>query len=322
LLLRVSDPEHDEYGKYMTNAEVHAMLAPLPEATHSVKSWLESEGADLGDERVVRSTPNEDWIAFSTTVGHAERLLDTEYHVFKHTGGAMLMRANKPYSLPEQVGKHVDLVAPTGNFPEPRYTYKSQDHTDLETTLDESVDSRQSAPAGRVLCEINVDDDENTNTMNAPKWTMHPSVSTGDSIRSLYSMGDTHSKQKKRAKEGVFKCWKDGSPKGQAVANFLEEVTNTDTDLQIYWHKYFQKGADWNGPVFGRKMKTGQDVAKVGSVEAQMDLELILATGAGIQTQVWGTSGRSPDTPTTQPDGEKNEVCGVRSICYTAGLFP
>ena len=42
-----------------------------------------------------------------------------------------------------------------------------------------------------------------------------------------------------------------------------------------------------------RNMRVGHAVGKVASVEAQMDLEMILTTGAGIQTEVWGTSGRS-----------------------------
>ena len=38
-----------------------------------------------------------------------------------------------------------------------------------------------------------------------------------------------------------------------------------------------------------------------------MDVELILNTGAGVHTLVWGTAGHSPDPFTTQSNGEANE---------------
>ena len=48
-LLETSDPDHADYGKHMSKAEVEAMTAPSSSSVRSVMSWLASYGIYAGE---------------------------------------------------------------------------------------------------------------------------------------------------------------------------------------------------------------------------------------------------------------------------------
>lgn len=60
-------------------------------------------------------SPAKDWINIRVSVSTAERLLDTEYHVYRHDDGSELVRAPK-WSLPRHLHDHVDAIQPTTSF--------------------------------------------------------------------------------------------------------------------------------------------------------------------------------------------------------------
>lgn len=109
-LMEVSDPEHERYGQHLSHEEVNAIVAPSEEALEAVQSWL----ADHGITDWVHNHAK-DMIHCSIPIEKAERLLDTEYHVYKHEDGSEINRAPE-WSLPEFLHEHVDIVQPTTSF--------------------------------------------------------------------------------------------------------------------------------------------------------------------------------------------------------------
>jgi tripeptidyl-peptidase-1 len=131
---QVAHPESKEYGKHWSAQEVADMFAPAPESVEMVKEWLVASGIDL--ERV-RMSKSRNWLTFDATASEAERLLQTEYHLYKHDGGHEHI-ACQDYSIPSHLAEHIDIVTPTIHFDKkignPRRT---QHHQDLPPPLRE-----------------------------------------------------------------------------------------------------------------------------------------------------------------------------------------
>jgi len=151
-----SDPSSALYAQWLSNAEVHAMVAPAPEAVNEVLAFLSDAGIE--EHRVRFPTPNSDVLVLEVTVAEAERLLETEFAVYKHDGvGMAATRAlQKEYALPARVARHVAFVGPVfGRLP-------------------------QAQTASMVAAPQWNDDDGNPSPVNTP-----------DTLRTLYNVGDT-----------------------------------------------------------------------------------------------------------------------------------
>jgi tripeptidyl-peptidase-1 len=112
-LYEVSDPDHERYGQHLSKAEVEALVAPHEESIDSVNKWLGTFGIDV--DSLVRS-PARDWVTLNVPVSLAEKMLDTTYHVWKHSeSGDHLVRTTS-YSLPSNLHDHIDLIQPTTMF--------------------------------------------------------------------------------------------------------------------------------------------------------------------------------------------------------------
>ncbi len=129
-LLRRSDPENaDFYGRWLTAAQVDALVAPSPDAVRAVRRWLEDAGATE-----VAATGTGDWVSATLTVADVEeRLLGgrdgeaARYHHYTHgdntdddgdSGDALrILRLNATYTLPAEVAAHVDFIGPSVRFP-------------------------------------------------------------------------------------------------------------------------------------------------------------------------------------------------------------
>jgi len=110
VLLDVSNPDSSNYGKHLSNQEVHQLIAPRPENIQAVLEYLESFGI-IGSA----ATPNSDFIEAMVTVKDAEALLNAEYFELRK-GSHSIVRTFK-YHLPEMVSAVVDFVAPTVRIP-------------------------------------------------------------------------------------------------------------------------------------------------------------------------------------------------------------
>ncbi|KDQ54115.1 hypothetical protein JAAARDRAFT_136070 [Jaapia argillacea MUCL 33604] len=112
LLMEVSDPESSKFGDHWTAGQVAKTFAPSKETVDTVYEWLTSAGIDGSRIRVTKAKT---WIEVNATVAEAERLLNADYHVYKHGTGKEHVACDS-YSVPEHVSKHVDIITPTIHF--------------------------------------------------------------------------------------------------------------------------------------------------------------------------------------------------------------
>ncbi|KAG9091409.1 hypothetical protein FS749_016577 [Ceratobasidium sp. UAMH 11750] len=109
-LAEVSDPTHARYGKHLSKAEVDRLVAPRSETVKTVENWLDTHGA-----KVTSRSSAGDWLHVTVPVARAEQMLNTRYHVYRHTSGSHIVRSES-YALPRSLDNHVDLVQPTTFF--------------------------------------------------------------------------------------------------------------------------------------------------------------------------------------------------------------
>lgn len=109
--LRVSDPLSKHYGQYLSNEAVHSMIAPAEQSLSAIVGFLAQYG--LQGHAL---TPNSDFLQVTVTVAQANSLLSTEYYRFTDGRGRSIHRCLH-YSLPAEVARHVDFVAPTVHIP-------------------------------------------------------------------------------------------------------------------------------------------------------------------------------------------------------------
>ena len=106
----VSDPDHERYGQHLSADEVDELVKPCQETSDLVHEWLRESGIEE-----MGYSSAKDWINIRVPIGFAERLLDTEYHNYKHTNGQVVRRATR-WSLPRHLHDHIDAIQPTTSF--------------------------------------------------------------------------------------------------------------------------------------------------------------------------------------------------------------
>lgn len=89
---------------------MHELVKPADDTLDMVHEWLLANGVDKLDY-----SPAKDWIMVYVDVESAERLLDTEYSVFKHEDGTQLVRTSQ-WSLPMHLHDLIDTIQPTTSF--------------------------------------------------------------------------------------------------------------------------------------------------------------------------------------------------------------
>lgn len=108
----IAHPDSPNYGNHWSAAQVAVKFAPSAETIETVTNWLLDSGFTI--ERI-RLTNTKGWIELNATVQETEDLLNTEYHVYKHSSGKEHVSC-KSYHLPAHVAPHVELVTPTVHF--------------------------------------------------------------------------------------------------------------------------------------------------------------------------------------------------------------
>lgn len=96
----------------MTSEEVNELIRPSSQTLDSTHQWLSDNGIDASS---LSYSGAKDWIHLSISVEDAERLLDTEYHVYEHEEGGQIIRTPN-WSLPLHLHKHIDAIQPTTSF--------------------------------------------------------------------------------------------------------------------------------------------------------------------------------------------------------------
>ncbi|KAI9443995.1 tripeptidyl peptidase A [Lactarius indigo] len=112
-LTEISDPFHERYGEQLSKEDVEALVMPHPSSVDAVHEWLEGHGIQ---KEACHRSPAGDWVTVRLPVAQAEKMLGTEFRVWKHTkDGDVLVRTTE-YSLPAHLDKHIELIQPTTAF--------------------------------------------------------------------------------------------------------------------------------------------------------------------------------------------------------------
>jgi len=230
----VSDPKHPSYGEYLSNEEVHKLVAPIPEAVSNVTEYLQIHGF-----LPKYLTPNADFISVTVPVHAAEIMLAAEYRIFQHTQGHKVYRTMS-YGLPQDISAFVDFVSCTSKLPPPNPTVRFDTSPRLKVT-----------PKG---------------------------------LRELYSVGSNVGKSSKNR---------------FAVTAFLGQHYHP-ADLTEFWNiSTSLKALPIPAP---EPKEVGDSVEGLfAGTEAMLDIEYINALGAGVPSEFWGFSGRSPDNTQNEP---------------------
>ncbi|PQE06032.1 tripeptidyl-peptidase 1 precursor protein [Rutstroemia sp. NJR-2017a BBW] len=124
-LYEVSNPSHERYGNHLSIDEVNSLVKPSTKTLDFAHEWLADNGIDASS---LTYSGAKDWIHLTIPVKDAERLLDTEYHVYEHEDGSQLIRTPS-WSLPAHLHKHVDAIQPTTSFfrSAPRSSFEKKD---------------------------------------------------------------------------------------------------------------------------------------------------------------------------------------------------
>ncbi|KAM0805168.1 peptidase S8/S53 domain-containing protein [Usnea florida] len=112
ILMGVSDPTSEKYGKHLTAEQIIEQFAPQPETINAVQNWLVSSGIEPNRISLSRG---KNWLNFDANISEVEGLLKTEYKVYQHTTGQNHIACDD-YSVPEELSQHIDLIMPTIHF--------------------------------------------------------------------------------------------------------------------------------------------------------------------------------------------------------------
>lgn len=107
-LMRVSTPDHPQYGKHYEGHELRSLLRPSEESSSTAITWLQVNN-------ITSIRDDGDYLLFRTTVAKANKLLDTQFDWYRNSGGEELLRTMR-YSVPEHVVSHINFVQPTTRF--------------------------------------------------------------------------------------------------------------------------------------------------------------------------------------------------------------
>lgn len=110
-VLDISTPSHPKYGLHFEDHdEMKRMVLPSAETVSSVSAWLKAAGIDNVEI-------DSDWATFKTTVGVANKLLDTQFawYISEEAKPRKVLRTLE-YSVPDDVAEHINLIQPTTRF--------------------------------------------------------------------------------------------------------------------------------------------------------------------------------------------------------------
>ena len=111
-LLEMSHPDSKKYGQHWSAKEITETFAPTLTSVETVTGWLTSAG--IAQERISKSQ-SLGWLTLSITIDEAESLLETEYHIYRHSTGRF-QAACTEYFVPPNIRPHIDFITPTVHF--------------------------------------------------------------------------------------------------------------------------------------------------------------------------------------------------------------
>lgn len=275
-LYQVSDPQHPTYGQHLSKAQVHELVKPRDDTFADIEDWLEQNDLDLSE---LTYNSARTWAKISITVAEAERLLDTEYSIWKHTDGSSLVRTES-YSLPAHLHEHVTTIQPTNSWA----------RTSRRTPMNEVRSFNHHAVGEAVGSPPAISDASPCSFADSVAAACNFSAVTPNCLRTLYGTINYTASSNSQSKLGV--------------ANYLGEYNNR-SDTYLFLQKYRPEAANaaysfQQNSIAGGAIDNGTNTADLGTAtEGNLDSEYILGLGFPLELTTWGTGGLNP---TFMPD--------------------
>lgn len=275
-LYQVSDPSHERYGQHLSEDQVNELVKPSDDALSQVQGWLHSH--NIFNSHLDFSKAK-DWISVRLPIDAVEKLLDTDYSVFRHEDGTHLVRTPQ-WSLPQHLHEHVVAIQPTTSFlrasPERRTLIPVEQVGDLVTSglSAWAVSNPHSAtpPAVSDVC---------VNTKVTP-----------DCLRTLYETYD----YTPQAPNGTV---------SMGLTNYLGEFNNR-TDVASFLKQYRPDAAGAADTFAETIIADGQGTAGHGQ-EGNLDAETILGIAYPLPLTAYTTGGAPPFDPDQHSTTNTNE---------------
>ncbi|KAK4155303.1 hypothetical protein C8A00DRAFT_31923 [Chaetomidium leptoderma] len=278
-VLELSTPGHPNYGLHMTRDELRSYTAPSSNAVSAVTAWLQ--------QHAIQPVVDHDWVSFTTTVRHANELLNTEFSWYQYlqSSGGPALRALS-YSVPDHIAAHIDLVQPTTRFG--------------------NIGARKSSIFDMYPLELDIIPDTKANFVAG---TTDPeacaSTVTPDCLRSLYNIHYTP------AAPGENKI---------AFASFLEQYAQYD-DLKAFEQRLVPEAVGMNFTVELVNGGLNNQGSMVDSSEANLDAQYILGISHPIPIVEYSVGGRGPLVPTAnQPNPPGSNEPYLEFLLHLAAL--
>ncbi|KAI0252044.1 tripeptidyl peptidase A [Lactifluus subvellereus] len=259
-LAEISDPFHARYGDYLSKEDVEALVAPHASSVDAVYQWLATHGIQ---REACRQSPAGDWVSVQIHIAQAERMLGTEFHVWKHTQhGDVLVRTTE-YSLPAYLDEHIELIQPTTAFnraKRQRTTFRFSPVPETSTSL--SHDAKITAP------DYGVTVDASCNT-----------TITVSCLKQLYNA--VNYVPYKTNKNAI------------AITGYLEEFANFD-DLKLFYADQLPAAVNTSlDVVLINGGLNNQTLSQAGG-EADLDVQFALGISFPTPGTFYSTGGRPP----------------------------
>ena len=114
LLDHTSHPESPLFGQHMSREAINERVRPDQESVQQVVDWLHQHGVT---DEMLEHSDNSGFISFTAPVSVGNKLLHTQYNVYKHEATGHQVVRTEAYHLPEHLTAHIDFVSPTTRFP-------------------------------------------------------------------------------------------------------------------------------------------------------------------------------------------------------------
>ncbi|VTT63501.1 unnamed protein product [Fusarium fujikuroi] len=105
----VSDPESNQYGRFLGAHELRAILPKKGFISAKVTGWLEDEGLS-------NYTTSPDYVDVITAIADWNRVLNTKFYHFQHKATGRTMIRTTQYSIPSTQKDAISYIYPTVHF--------------------------------------------------------------------------------------------------------------------------------------------------------------------------------------------------------------
>ncbi|OCH96339.1 subtilisin-like protein [Obba rivulosa] len=271
-LYEVSDPAHLRYGQHLSKEEVDALVAPHSDSVDLVESWIAAHDIDTS---ACHHSDGGDWLSIEVSVAEAERILGTQYNVYRHAGSDDYVVRAMNYSLPSILHGHVAVVAPTTYFG----TMKSKKKTSFLQphipTIESDADVAPMLTGPETLATV----------PSSCSTTITPSC-----LRALYNTTSYTPTATTVNKLGI--------------CGYLEEFANF-ADLQTFFSKFRTDAVGSNFTVV--LVNGGENTQSEPGVEANLDIQYADGISFPTPNVYFSTGGSPPFIPDDNTPTNTNE---------------